>query len=137
MESGDYAMLANLVLITHAAYVAFVLLGLPVILVGAILDWRFVRNFWLRLFHLAAIGVVVVPSWFGIVCPLTTFESTLRARAGASPGDSGFIAYWLRELLYYEAPGWVFVVVYTAFGLLVVASWYFVRPAGRRQKGLL
>ena len=28
----------------------------------------------------------------------------------------------------YEAPGWVFALVYTAFGALTVAAWFLVRP---------
>jgi len=39
-----------------------------------------------------------------------------------------FIAHWMEILLYYEAPQWVFAICYTAFGLLVVASWIIVRP---------
>lgn len=38
------------------------------------------------------------------------------------------IAHWLQTLLYYDAPAWVFVVCYTLFGLLVVGSWFSVRP---------
>ncbi len=35
---------------------------------------------------------------------------------------------WLGALLYYRAPDWVFVVVYTVFGALVLATWFAVRP---------
>lgn len=44
-------------------------------------------------------------------------------------GYSGsFIQHWLHAILFYSAPQWVFVVAYTAFALLVLASWYWVRP---------
>lgn len=33
-----------------------------------------------------------------------------------------------RPAVYYQAPAWAFVVVYTVFGGLVVASWFWVRP---------
>ena len=133
MASSGYSHLANLVLLTHAAFVAFVVLGLVVIIIGAVLDWRWVRNFWFRVLHLTAIGVVVVQSWLGIMCPLTTLESTLRAKVGTSPYDAGFVAYWLHTILYYDAPAWVFVAAYTVFGLLVVAGWVIVRPARRHH----
>ena len=45
-----------------------------------------------------------------MICPLTTWEMALR------------------ELIYYQAPWWVFVVAYTAFGAVVVFSWFWVRP---------
>lgn len=134
MTSEDYSVVANLVLATHVAFVVFVVFGLVAIIIGAALDWRFARNFRFRVLHLAAIGVVVVQSWLGIVCPLTTLESALRAEAGTSPYEDGFIPYWLHSVLYYDAPGWVFIAAYTVFGLLVVASWVVVRPVRRRQQ---
>ena len=57
-----------------------------------------------------AIGYVVVQSWFGAVCPLTTLEMTLRHRAGQVTYDETFIAHWVGKLVYYEAEPWVFVV---------------------------
>ncbi len=73
-------MLADLIVVFHASYVSFVVLGLVAILVGAALHWRWVRNFWFRIAHLAAIGVVVLESLAGIPCPLTVWESQLRRR---------------------------------------------------------
>ena len=75
-------MLADLIVVFHASYVSFVVLGLLVILIGAVLRWKWVRNFWFRIAHLAAIGVVVVESLAGIPCPLTVWESQLRRTAG-------------------------------------------------------
>ena len=61
---------------------------------------------------------------------------TLRRRAGDAVYGGSFIAHWLETLLYYQAPPWVFAVCYTAFGLLVVASWVMVRPRPMvRRKG--
>lgn len=57
--------LADLVLITHVAFVAFVLVGLLLILLGGMLGWGWVRNPWFRSLHLAGIGLVVVQVWFG------------------------------------------------------------------------
>jgi polyferredoxin len=71
---------------------------------------------------------VVVQAWLGRICPLTVWESALRERAGDAVYTGSFIAYWLDELLYYQAPAWVFTLVYSLFGALVLASWYFVRP---------
>jgi len=39
-----------------------------------------------------------------------------------------FVVLGLESVLYYQAPSWVFVVCYTAFGALVVVSWVWVRP---------
>ncbi len=128
--------LADLVLLLHAGFIAFVVLGLCLILLGGALRWRWVRNRWFRLAHLAAIGLVVAQSWLGIVCPLTTLESALRRRAGQPGYEVGFIADRVQRLIFFEADWWVFAVSYTAFGLLVLASFWWVRPCWRPSRPL-
>lgn len=122
---------ADLVLAVHAVFVAFVVFGLALILIGRALSWPWVRNRVFRLTHLAAIGVVALQAWLGVVCPLTTLEMSLRRRAGASAYEGTFISHWLESLLYYDLPAWVFVVCYTAFAALVGASWFVVPPEPR------
>ena len=67
-----YLVLADVVLIVHAAFVVFVIFGLLLIWIGWFRRWAFVRNLWFRAAHLAAIGVVVAESVAGFICPLTT-----------------------------------------------------------------
>jgi hypothetical protein len=87
-----------------------------------------VLNPWFRLLHLVAIAVVVLQSWLGVICPLTIWEMQLREKAGDAYYAGSFIAHWVEELLYYNAPPWVFMVLYSLFGLLVLLSWFWVRP---------
>lgn len=123
-----YRVAADLILVAHALFVAFVVLGLFFILVGKVRSWSWVRNPWFRSAHLACIAVVVIQAWLGALCPLTTWEMALREKAGDAVYSGAFIAHWLHAILYYRAPEWVFILCYTAFGALVVASWYWVRP---------
>ncbi len=123
---------ADAVLLVHTLFVAFVIFGLAGILIGALRGWGWVRNPYFRYAHLAAIAIVVAQAWFGMVCPLTTLEATLREAAGTTAYSGSFIQHWLHRLLFYQAPGWVFTVIYTVFGLAVVLSWYLVRPRARR-----
>ena len=129
MKSGALLLFAaDLVLLTHVLFVVFVVFGLLLIFAGKARGWSWVRNPWFRVAHLAAIGVVVVQSWLGAVCPLTTLEMTLRQKAGDAVYPGSFVAHWLETILYYRAPAWVFAVCYTVFGAVVVASWFWVRP---------
>ena len=123
-----YLLAADALLFLHVAFVVFVITGLVLVLAGGFRGWRWVRNPWFRWAHLAAIGFVVVQAWMGRICPLTVWEMALRGRAGEAVYRGSFIAHWLDELLYFQAPGWVFVVCYTLFGALVLASWFLVRP---------
>ena len=131
-ERTVYLHLADAVLVLHVGVVLFVVLGLLLVLVGNALGWGWVNRWWFRLAHLAAILVVVLQSWFGLVCPLTTLEMWLRAQAGAGVYAGGFIQHWLSRALYWNAPAWVFALAYTVFGLAVVLSW--VRFPPRRRE---
>jgi hypothetical protein len=131
----SYLLAADITLFLHAAFVAFVVVGLILIFVGKAATWEWVRNPWFRWTHLVAISIVVLQSWFGVICPLTSLEMALRSRAGDSVYPGTFMAHWLEKLLYHDAPAWVFAVCYTAFAALVVASWFWVPPrskTGRR-----
>jgi len=129
-----YLLAADLVLFLHVSFVAFVVLGLLLIFVGNMLGWSWIKSPWFRWAHLAAIGIVVVQSWLGVICPLTTLEMALRSRAGDSVYPGAFIAHWLETVLYYDAPQWVFAVCYTAFGVLVLVSWFWIRPRSLRKR---
>ncbi|MBT2773629.1 DUF2784 domain-containing protein [Halomonas sp. ISL-60] len=126
-------LFADILLILHVLFVAFVVLGLFAVYTGYFLNWQWVRNRVFRIVHLCAIGYVVIQAWLGVVCPLTVWEMALREEAGAATYSGSFIQYWLHSLLYFTLPEWVFVVVYTLFGSLVLASWFVVRPNARAR----
>lgn len=130
-----YSMAADAVLFVHALFIVFIVLGLVLVLTGKLRSWQWVRNPWFRLFHLLGIAVVVLQSWFGVICPLTSWEMSLRSKAAETVYDGSFIAYWLGKLVYYQASPWVFMVAYTVFGSLVLLSWFLVPP--RRLFGAL
>lgn len=123
-----YLLTADAILLLHAGLIVFVVVGLVLIFIGSALAWSWVRNPWFRLTHLITICVVVIQSWLQIICPLTKIEMTLRSRAGDVTYSGSFISHWLETLLYYQAPPWVFVLCYTAFAAIVIASWFWIRP---------
>jgi hypothetical protein len=116
--------LADLILVVHFCFVLFVICGLVLIWLGAARSWRWVRNFWFRIAHLAAILFVAGESVAGMVCPLTVWEDALRGRGH----ESGFIQRWVGRLLYYDFPGWVFIAAYLLFALAVVITFIRVKP---------
>src|SRR5262249_47003593 len=91
-------LMADILVTVHVAFVAFVLLSLPLILLGGALGWGWVRNFWFRVIHLVSIafgaggGVgATVYAWsdeeaawkeeearWWVECPLTTWERDYR-----------------------------------------------------------
>ena len=123
-----YQSLANAVLIAHVGIVLFIIGGLLLTRLGAALRWQWVKNFWFRALHLVGIAYIAMEAWLGIVCPLTTLELWLREKAGQIVYEGDFIAHWMRQIMFYEAPPWVFIAAYSGFGALVVLSWFLVRP---------
>ena len=121
-------ILADLVVVVHFAYVAFVVLGQFGILYGLARKRNWARNPYFRWTHLLAIALVVLQSWVGVTCPLTDLESRLREQAGQSgyPGD--FIGYWVHDFLFYEFPDGLFMLIYTLFGTLVLATFVLAPP---------
>ena len=122
------SVLADAILVTHAAFVLFVVGGLAAIWIGLAAHARFATNMTFRVAHLAAIVFVALEALLGFMCPLTTWEYRLR---GESTDGPGFIQRWIHAWLYWDLPGWMFTPVYVAFALLV--AWTWVRHPPRRR----
>ena len=85
-----YAVLANLVVIGHLAFVAFVVLG-------GLLVLRWPRLAWLHLPCAAWGALVELAGW---ICPLTPLEQTFRERAGMGSYATSFLEHYLIPLIY-------------------------------------
>jgi len=131
---NGYELAADIVVIAHFLYIAFVIVGLLLIALGLLMRWKWVRNFWFRLVHLSCIGIVVVQAWVSVECPLTTLENNLRARAGQQVYEVSFIAHWVRKIIFFQGEPWVFGLIYTIFGALVLSTWIFGRPTWPRRR---
>ncbi len=103
-----YRLLADAVLVTHAAFVAFVMLG-------GLLAWR---RPWLAWLHLPVVAWGVGIELTGGICPLTPLENRLRSLAGEQGYPGGFVEHYLLALLY---PDGLTRNVQLALGLLVLA----------------
>jgi hypothetical protein len=123
------AWLADVILIVHFAFVAFVVGGLALIWAGAAAGWQWVRNFWFRVAHLAAIVFVAGEALAGIWCPLTVWEAALRG----THAEKNFVAYWIHRAMFYDLPEWIFTIAYVAFAFTVAATWWLVRPKLRNN----
>jgi hypothetical protein len=142
---------ADVLVTVHLAFVAFVVLGQLLILVGWGCGWKWVRNFWFRSIHLLSIGVVAAEGLGGIECPLTRWERELRqpsAEAADFPKDSliyraesSWVGRVSNAILFYEVqPDEVvwFQRGHIAFGVLVLLTFVVAPPRfpclGERQR---
>ncbi|MBI3778577.1 MAG: DUF2784 domain-containing protein [Gammaproteobacteria bacterium] len=126
-----WQVLADLVLAAHAAYVLFVVGGQALIVIGWVWGWEWTRHLMFRLLHLAAIVLVMLEAWLGVHCPLTVLENLLRLKTGSTAYADSFINHWLHWMIFYNAPEWVFTLIYTVFTMLVVLTWLVYPPRGK------
>ena len=82
--------MADLVVLLHALFVVFVV-------VGGLLALRWPRVLWV---HAPAAIWGVVVEYAGFICPLTPLEIALRQRAGEAGYHGGFIEHYVEGLLY-------------------------------------
>lgn len=86
------SLLADLVVLVHFAFVAFVV-------AGGLLVWRWPRLAWVHV-PCALWGAAV--EFGGWICPLTPLENDLRQRAGSSGYEGDFVARYVLPVLYPE-----------------------------------
>jgi hypothetical protein len=129
-----YRVLADVVVAVHAAYVAFVVVGLLLILLGILFRWSWVRNPWFRLAHFAAILIVAGEAVCDFECPLTVWERHLRTLGGDPARGGTFVGNLLHDLIFIDAPQWAFTVAYVAFALFVAAT-FLIAPPRRPRPG--
>jgi hypothetical protein len=120
-------MMADAILVVHFLIAAFIVLGLLAVWAGAPLGWAWVRNLWFRWLHLGAIAFVAAEAMLGIACPLTVWEDLQRGGVRAE----SFVARWVRALLFYQAPEWVFTAIYLAWTAATLLTWRLVPPRRR------
>ena len=132
-----YQALADLVVIVHFAFVAFVVLGFVLIWIGWFRRWNCVRNLWFRLGHLAAIGAVAAESVTDTTCPLTTWEYRLRMLAGDQQLHAeSFVQHWLHRVMFYDFSTGVFTFCYVVFFLATITNLVLLPPTRARQRTL-
>jgi hypothetical protein len=122
-------LLADAVLLLHVGYAAFVIGGLLLIWLGAWFDWRWVRARLFRKAHLLCTAVVAIEALMGVMCPLTWFEHALLVASGTAGYERSFIGQLIYQLLYYDAPAWMFTAAYTALTLTVAACYRYLPPS--------
>jgi Protein of Unknown function (DUF2784) len=126
-------VLADLIVVFHATYVSFNVIGLAAILLGVVFRWSWVRKIWFRAIHLITIGIVVGESLMGVPCPLTVWEAQLRRIAGQTAYTGDFLGHWVHQLIFFRADPWVVTLIYTLFGLAVLVA-FILAPPRRSQR---
>jgi hypothetical protein len=124
MTPASAAALGQAILAVHLAVIAFNVLGLIAIPLGAAMGWRWVRVRWWRILHLASWAVVALQALLGRACFLTIWQDQLTAAAAQPP----LIERWVEGVIYWPLPIWAFGAIYLALFAAVVAFWWLIPP---------
>jgi hypothetical protein len=116
-----YRLLAELVVLAHFCFIAFVA-G------GALLAWQWPRLLWL---HLPAVVWAVAIVMVGFPCPLTPLENHLRRRAGQAGYAGGFVDHYLTGVIY---PGRLTALIRTLVAAVVVTGYARLLVKRRRAR---
>ncbi len=116
-----FGLLADAVVLIHAGFVAFVVLGGLLVL-----RWR--RMAWL---HVPAAAWGAAIEFTGGICPLTPLENWLRVQASGVPYTGAFVEEYVVPMLY---PATLTRTVQVSLGTLVIVLnalvyWRIVRRA--------
>jgi hypothetical protein len=104
-----YRILADLVVMTHFAFVIFVIAGALLLL----------HSRWWAVLHVPAFLWGALIEFRGWICPLTPLENVLRARAGQVGYTGGFIEHYITPILY---PAGLTRRIEVVLGALVLAG---------------
>ena len=118
-----FRLAADAVIVVHAAFVAFVVLG------GALVA-RWPRLVWA---HVPAAVWGAFIEFAGWICPLTPLENELRYRGGLTRYEGDFVEQYLLPILYPEHLSRNVQFVLGALVIVVNAAayWYVIRRATR------
>jgi Protein of Unknown function (DUF2784) len=115
--------LADVVVVAHLAFIAFVLFG-------GLLALRWPRAAWVHL--PCAVYGAAIEVW-GWVCPLTPLENALRRRGGEAGYTGAFVEHYVRPVLYPLLPRSVFSALAVVVVLVNVAVYAAVLARRRRR----
>jgi hypothetical protein len=118
-----FRLAADAVIVLHAAFIAFVVLG-------GLLVARWPRLMWA---HIPAAVWGAFIEFAGWICPLTPLENELRYRGGLTRYEGDFVEQYLLPILYPEhlSREIQFVLGALVIVLNVVAYWYVGRRSAR------
>jgi hypothetical protein len=120
-----WSILADAVVVLHALFVAFVVLG-------GLLAFRWPRVAWLQLACAAYGFLIEVVGW---VCPLSPLENRFRILAGERGYAGGFVRHYLVPLLYPEPfPPWLGAALAAAVIVLNAAVYGTLFALRRRRR---
>ena len=117
-------MIADVLMFIHFGLAACITSGFFIIPIGYKLGWNWIKKRNLRLLHLFLMGVIATETIVGLTCPLTVLENMFRD----VDYSMSLMSYWVAEILYWDLPSQVFVLLYSFCLGWVLILWKLCPP---------
>jgi hypothetical protein len=116
--------LAAAILALHLLVIAFNVVGMVIIPIGAWRHWTFVRAALWRFAHVVSMAAVAVQAVAGRACFLTLWQDQLSGARGSEP----LIVRTVNALVFWPLPAWMFTALYVVLFAYVLALLVIVPP---------
>ncbi len=133
---SKYLLAADVILLIHFLFVAFVILGFIFIWIGYFTKQKFAKNAKFRICHILVMGIVLCESLIGMICPLTEWENYLRVRGGQDQVyETSFMKEWIHKIMFFDFSELTFVIVYALFFALILLTFRVIPLDLRKSSG--
>mgnify|MGYP001241253237 CR=1 FL=1 len=115
---------SEIVLLFHFCIFLFMLLSFFFIPIGYYQKWKWVKNRYYRSIHIILMGIILIETILGFMCPLTKLENFLR---NDTKVNSKF-AEIIHLIMYWDLSSYQFIILYLLSLLYLLFLWFFFKP---------
>ncbi|MFB3926527.1 MAG: DUF2784 family protein [Syntrophales bacterium] len=122
-----YRLSADIIIIVHSLWIAFLILGFPVLLYFNLRKWRYI--------HLGALLVTAAMQWTRTICPLTLAEYFFKSQGSSRlvyPGQ--FMTELIEKWIYLDEPVLEKLAYLTVLYCVVVLLSFRFRPVRKNPR---
>ena len=115
---------SEIVLLFHFTIFLFMVSSFFFIPFGYYKNWEWVKNKNYRLIHLFLMGIVLIETILGFMCPLTILENFLRSDIKVNNKFTEII----HQIMYWNFLNYQFIILYLLSFLYLIFLWFFFKP---------
>ena len=115
---------SEIVLLFHFTIFLFMISSFFFIPFGYYKNWKWVKNKNYRLTHLFLMGIILIETILGFMCPLTILENFLRNGTKVNNKFTEII----HLIMYWDLPSYQFIILYLLSLLYLIFLWCFFKP---------
>ena len=122
-------ILSEIVLLLHFSIFLFMILSFILIPYGYFKKWEWVKNIYFRSIHLILMGIILIETILGFMCPLTILENFLRA----DKKIDNIFSKIIHQIMYWDLTNYQFIILYLLSLSYIIFLWLYFRPNQKKS----